>query len=237
MKIATRNLLAQMILTALDDRIAAAAVQCLAAYCRTVEKAPPSMTVTRFLQPTPEDTREAVQAKLQTNPLLSWDLRGRSGRVTLSTAFSSEWRELIARIVRFGAALDEWTPDQEASLSLALHKGTLLFNHHLFFEVHEVLEAQWAQENGEVKLFLQGLIQVAVAFHHWENRNLRGAVSLLQDGVEKLAEYQPVFLGVELHDFIAGLDQCGVELRQLGEAGMASFRKELIPRLQFVSKL
>ncbi len=233
MKISTRNLLAEMILTALDDRITAASVRCLAAYCRTVEKSPPSMTVTRFLQPAPEDAREAVRARLQTNPLLSWDLQGHSGHVTLSTTFSSEWGEIIDRLLRFGAALNEWSPTQEASQSRTLRKGALLFNHHLFFEVHEVLEAQWVQESGEAKLFLQGLIQVAVAFHHRENHNLRGALSLLQDGMEKILPYQPVFLGVELHDFITGLDQCGAELRRLGEEGLASFQEKLIPRLRF----
>ena len=168
MKIATRNLLADMMLTALDDRVSAAALRCLVAYCRTIEHVSQSMPVARFLQPAPEEIHEAVSAKLAANPLLTWDLCGGSVQVTLSTNFSSEWREIIDKLICFGAALDGWSPHEGTSQTLALQKGALLFNQHLFFEVHEVLEAQWLQESGDVKQFLQGLIQIAVAFHHRE---------------------------------------------------------------------
>ncbi len=235
MKIATRNLLADLMLTALDDRVSAAALQCLVAYCRTIEHDPQPMAVAGFLHPAPEEIHETVNVKLVANPLLAWDLRGGSGQVTLSTNFSSEWREIIDRLIRFGAALDEWSPHEGTSQALALQKGALLFNHHLFFEVHEVLEVQWLQESGAAKLFLQGLIQIAVAFYHRENHNLRGALSLLHDGMEKLILYQPVFLEIELQEFVSGLGQCRIELQRLGEAGLARFQEDRIPRLQFIT--
>jgi predicted metal-dependent hydrolase len=235
MKIATRNLLAEMLIEALDDHIAASAIHWLVEYDRAMKKTPPAMAVDRLLQSVQEEEHEAVVAKLHTNPLLSWDLRGRSGRVTLSTSFASEWPIIAERLVRFSAALKDWsTTEGKLSLSQALRKGIVLFNHRLFFEVHEVLEAQWTQETGEEKQFLQGLIQIAVAFYHLENRNLRGALLLLQDGTEKITPYRPTFLGIELQEFIRELEACRTELAQLSKKQLLQPRLVSIPTMQLV---
>jgi len=232
MKITTRDLLAELLVRALEDRHAAAALRCLAAYGEAVKKTPPAMPVDRFLSPAPAAEREQALQLLRQNPLLTWDLRGRSGRVTLAPAFAAEGAEVIGKLRRYGAALAEWLPDETAPpLTNALRKGMLLFNHRLFFEVHEVLEAQWVNESGAERRFLQGLIQIAVAFYHLENHNLRGALSLLHDGVEKIAPHQPAFLGIELRDFLAGLEVCRAELCQLGWEESGRFHTERIPRL------
>jgi hypothetical protein len=238
MKISTRDLLAELLVAALDHPVAAAALRCVAAYCRATKKTPLAMPIDRFLLPASEAERDSVLRLLEKNPLLSWNLRGRSGRVTLAPAFTPEYAEIVAKLIQYGAALEEWTPDETApAITNALRKGVLLFNHRLFFEVHEVLEAQWVQESGEERRVLQGLIQIAVAFYHLGNHNLRGALSLLQDGVEKIAPHRPAFLGVELTDFIATLEACYSELLRLGPERFAQFRPEMIPRMRFVSAL
>jgi hypothetical protein len=48
----------------------------------------------------------------------------------------------------------------------ACRVAAALWNEQLFFEVHEVLEAEWKSARGDERQALQGLIQVAVAFHH-----------------------------------------------------------------------
>ncbi|HXG21632.1 MAG TPA: DUF309 domain-containing protein [Methylomirabilota bacterium] len=236
MKISTRDLLATLMVEALADHGAAAAVRCLAAYCRAMKKTPPSMAVDRFLTPAAPEHRAAVLLQLRATPLLSWDLRGRSGRVALSTAYASEWREIAEKLIRFGAALEDWTPrDGEATRTQALRKGALLFHHQLFFEVHEVLEAQWKQEQGEEKRFFQGLIQLAVAFHHLQNRNLHGAVSLLQDGIGKITPYQPVYLEIELQEFISQLEAIRAALLRCGDEQSARISLDAIPKIQFIT--
>ena len=235
MKIATRDLLAELLVKALEDQSAAAVLRCLAAYGQAVKKTPPAMPVDRFLLPAPAAEQEHVLSLLKQNPLLAWDLRGRSGRVTLASAFSAEWTEIISKLLRYGAALAEWEPEETAPpLSTALRKGVLLFNHQLFFEVHEVLEAQWVKESGTERRFLQGLIQIAVAFYHLGNHNLRGTLSLLHDGGEKISAYQSVFLGIEVRDFLADLTACSDELLRLGPEGFTHFPPERIPHLRFV---
>lgn len=85
-------------------------------------------------------------------------------------------------------------------------KGIEHFNHGEFFECHEVLEALWMAEPGPDKLFYQGLIQVAVAFHHLLNDNYRGAAVLLSQGAEKLRRYLPAHKGIDLEKFLAALE-------------------------------
>ena len=56
------------------------------------------------------------------------------------------------------------------------------FNSRAWFECHETVEDLWIGSEGEVRDFYQGIIQVAVALHHWRNGNFGGAVSLLKGG-------------------------------------------------------
>ena len=56
-----------------------------------------------------------------------------------------------------------------------------------FFEAHEVLETVWLKAEGDDKIFLHGLIQVAAAFHHQSRENIVGCRSLIEKGSRKLA--------------------------------------------------
>lgn len=58
--------------------------------------------------------------------------------------------------------------------------GLELFNQGAFFEAHEVLEEVWRAAPKEEKSTLQGLVQLAVAFHHYSTGNRIGACSLLE---------------------------------------------------------
>ncbi|MGE0679714.1 MAG: DUF309 domain-containing protein [Candidatus Binatia bacterium] len=237
MKITTRNLLAELLIEALDDPIAATALQCLAQYSGVAAPFSPAITVEQLLEPTTASHYDVVLAKLQSTPLLAWDLSNSSGQVTLAAAFVAEGQEIRDKFTRFNTALHEWSSDtKDTPVRQALKKGALLFNHHLFFEVHEVLEAQWMLETGEEKRFLQGLIQIAVAFYHRERGNLRGALSLLQDGLEKVTPHRPTFLGIELEKFTQRLETCRAEMLRLGEAELSQFRSDLIPPLQIAGE-
>ena len=78
-------------------------------------------------------------------------------------------------------------PSPTDARDAALIGAACLWAHGLFFEVHEIVEPEWARASGDVRQALQGLIQVAVAFHHLAHGNPRGARKLLIDGREKLA--------------------------------------------------
>ena len=68
-----------------------------------------------------------------------------------------------------------------------IREAVHLFNRGDFFECHEVLEAVWLENSGEQKLFLQGLIQVAVSFYHLRRGNFTGSERLLRAALQKLS--------------------------------------------------
>jgi len=70
-------------------------------------------------------------------------------------------------------------------------EGIELFNRGRFFDCHEALEEVWLEFSGDRKKFLQGLIQLTVAFHHLRNGNRVGAGRLLAAAIEKLALDSP----------------------------------------------
>jgi len=72
-----------------------------------------------------------------------------------------------------------------------------LFNRGAYFECHEVLELAWTPERGRRRLFLQGLIHVAVGFYHHGRGNPVGACRQLRKALRKLAGYLPSYEGVD----------------------------------------
>ncbi len=85
-------------------------------------------------------------------------------------------------------------------------QGIRLFNEEYFFEAHEHLEDLWRAERGEPRAFLQGLIQVCAAFHHFQNGNLSGAVNLLGRGADKMRTYPAAYMGFDAAGLIARVD-------------------------------
>ena len=73
--------------------------------------------------------------------------------------------------------------------------GIDLFNQQKFLEA---LEAVWLEAQGEEKVFLQGLIQIAAAFHHLKRGNPAGMRLLLEEGWKKLARFGDVQSGLDL---------------------------------------
>lgn len=206
MKVATRDALADLLLEALDDAATAATVRGLAADVRAAVAGPPP---------------HALAEKL---------------RCVLTPEFEADWPAVRAKLLQYGAVLEGWSGQAGASaLEVVLQKSALLFNQHLFFEVHEVLEPQWMKEQGEVKSFLQGLIQIAVAFYHLGRGNLAGTRSLLHEGLIKIAPHSPACLGVELQDFIAGLEGCQQVISGLSPETCKQFSPDAIPRMRLVT--
>ena len=67
-----------------------------------------------------------------------------------------------------------------------------------FFAAHEAWESVWLRSREPAKTFLQGLIQVAAAFHHLEHHNPLGTALLLQAALRRLERYPAHFGGVSV---------------------------------------
>ena len=82
------------------------------------------------------------------------------------------------------------------------HKGIEEFNAGRYFEAHEVLEDLWHEYRETDRTFLQGLIQLAAGFYHFQRDNMKGATSQLTKGIKKLEPYKPEHLGIDLMKFL-----------------------------------
>lgn len=68
------------------------------------------------------------------------------------------------------------------------NRGLDLFNRAHFFDAHEVLEDVWRAlpRDRPSRLHMQGIVQLAVAFHHESKGNLVGARSVLERALRNL---------------------------------------------------
>lgn len=78
---------------------------------------------------------------------------------------------------------------KSADKQAKFRRGIDHFNAQEFFEAHEVWEEIWLAEREPEKTFLQGLIQIAAAFHHYCRGNSWGAELLLAAGIVKLSRF------------------------------------------------
>jgi predicted metal-dependent hydrolase len=89
-----------------------------------------------------------------------------------------------------------------------LQQAALLWKHHLFFEFHELLEEVWMEWRGPERPFLQGLIQLGVAFYQIQRNNYRGTMSMFRNGLAKVEPHVPGYCGVELTKFLERIEKC-----------------------------
>ncbi|MGZ5473193.1 MAG: DUF309 domain-containing protein [Thermoanaerobaculia bacterium] len=90
-----------------------------------------------------------------------------------------------------------------SGLHPSLAAGLELFNAREFWHAHEALESLWLEASGDEKTFLQGLIQLAAAYHHVQRGTFRGAIRLFDAALSKLATVPVHFFGVDCTDVVA----------------------------------
>jgi len=114
----------------------------------------------------------------------------------------------------------------------ALRRGAALFDQGRFWDAHEAWEEAWLEEDGEVRVFLQGLIQVAAGYHKATVQlQPNGCVKLLRSGLAKLAPLPPEFFGVALGGFVPQVERTLAEARRWQSGELPAFPGHLIPRL------
>jgi hypothetical protein len=111
-------------------------------------------------------------------------------------------------------------------------EGIRHFNACDFFESHESWEHLWADCHGPDRKFLQGLIQAAVALHHFGNGNIRGAKKLFHSSQSYLESYRPFHKGLDLERFLAQFRACFAEVEASQEEyPQIAIDPELIPEI------
>ena len=86
-------------------------------------------------------------------------------------------------------------------------KGVECFNNKEFYDAHEFWEDLWSDYPLKDALFIQGLIQVSVAFFHITNLNLTGSRSLFNKSIPKLKKFSFNHRNFNVQKFIESVEK------------------------------
>jgi predicted metal-dependent hydrolase len=138
-----------------------------------------------------------------------------------SKFFSESWIQdtstaLAIELSSASAGYARRTCYEERSVDDSFARGARLFDLGEFFEAHEVWEERWRVATDKVQRdFLQGLIQVAAAFHKLlVMKSAEGASRLLAKGLAKLDACPTQVQGVDLAAFRERLRACATDLAE-----------------------
>jgi uncharacterized protein len=101
---------------------------------------------------------------------------------------------------------------------VSLESGLDLIRAGAYFEAHEELEDEWRDAPADERDFLQGLVHVAVAWHHASRGNRPGCERQLEKARRRLAPYVPAHRGV---DVAALLGQIAAAERRVATGDLA----------------
>jgi predicted metal-dependent hydrolase len=109
-----------------------------------------------------------------------------------------------------------------------LRQGVELFNSGQFFESHEVLESFYLETENAHKPFIEGLIQLAVAFRLFnEFGELKGPVRMIYQALIRFENYQPTFLQVRVQELSESVEAWA----KSAEAAGATPISQAIPKI------
>ena len=116
--------------------------------------------------------------------------------------------------------------------SSGLARGVDLFNAGEYEEAHEAFEELWLATQGPDSDFYKGLVQAAIALHHFQLGNLEGAMKLHAGHRRYLATYLPSHLGLDVAAFLGEMrDVLGPAIRPVLGADLR-FDPDRRPRLR-----
>jgi predicted metal-dependent hydrolase len=113
----------------------------------------------------------------------------------------------------------------------AFRRGIEQFNAGRHFDAHETWEEIWLRSPEPEKTFLQGIIQIAAAFHHLARGNRHGAQSLLEAALRRLSSFPDTYHGIALDSLRRTTQQWAAALADGRDLG-----PDRIPRIQLAGK-
>jgi len=81
--------------------------------------------------------------------------------------------------------------------------GVSHFNARKFWDAHEAWEAIWLVAESEVEQYLQGLIQLAAAYHHMQRGTFRGGIRLFDSAARRLLHFPDPYCGLDRSEAVA----------------------------------
>ena len=184
-----------------------------------------------------EDLLEGVEgSRLPRRLPVTWDhvVSFRESAVSVRQVYQpyiADIQEQASQLWQAARCLYGVRPDALQQLSEEMARGVVLFEAGLYFACHEYFETLWGRTGDEASDFYQGLIQVAVAMRHLESHNVRGAVTLLHNGLHRLRRYPANYKGLTLARFLAEVVCLLYHLHTLPHTTQYQFDPAQVPRL------
>ncbi|HLF14223.1 MAG TPA: DUF309 domain-containing protein [Bacteroidota bacterium] len=112
--------------------------------------------------------------------------------------------------------------------------GIRLFNSGKFWHAHEAWELVWQRQAEDERLFFQGIIQLAAAYHHLAKQNHRvGYVNNLRKAESILRVFTPEYLGISVSPLLEAIGAGLAASEGREDLPPADEEYRLIPRIGF----
>lgn len=233
-----RDPLAHFVVSALTDPTSAAPLWAFRYFCRLALRSPDGAVPIRALDAPPPPpawmARSPVRDALLDVPIVA---PVSDGRLALAPAFARYLPAVAERVETYWAAAEAFAErggPRRAGLPRALEGGAALYNAHLYFEAHELLEPVWMEQpRGLDRTVLQGIIQAAVGLYHFQLENWRGGIRVLGYGLSKAEAGRPVFHGLVMDELLHGLAGCREAAQGVLAGERAAFPWAAVPPMRF----
>ena len=121
------------------------------------------------------------------------------------------------------------TPEELPARLGEFYKAVDEFNDRYYFESHETLEDLWMVTPLPDRTFFQGIIQLAAAFVHLVRGEYPGIIKLLDASAEKLQQFAPEHLQIDVAALLDGIARARTELAALGEEHVRDWDERRVP--------
>lgn len=106
-------------------------------------------------------------------------------------------------------------------------RGLELLNQGKYFEAHEAIEVAWRAEPGEIRQLYQGILQVAVVYHHVTRHNYYGARKVIGRAIANLTPFREIVL-FDIPGIISNLETIDSRLLMIGSNMVETVNPELL---------
>ena len=110
------------------------------------------------------------------------------------------------------------------------NSGLNSFKNKQFYEAHEFWEELWIDYKLSDSKFIQGLIQLSVAYFHITNLNKKGAISLFKKCYVKLKLFAPCHREINVSNILRKIQMSQDLLSRIDD--MKEFDWSLVPKLE-----
>lgn len=109
-------------------------------------------------------------------------------------------------------------------------EGWRLFNERQFWHAHEAWESVWKRRSEESRIFFQGIIQLAAAYHLLLVKKRHGGMMRnFEKAEEKLRLFPRLFLRVDVAGLLDAIRKARDEVARIGPDHLERFNTSLIP--------